>query len=428
MKHTSPKLLTALIAGTVAGSASAAGFQILEQNASGIGNAYAGSAAVAENASTIFFNPAGMTELKDREVSLGLTAVQPSFKFQDKGSSVGTLGAAGNGGDAGQLGWVPNAYLSWALSKQWYVGIGVSAPFGLRTEYETPWKGSAQSNKFDITTYNVNPSIAWKLNDTASLGAGLNWQKLKAEYLRRVATVAVVPPGLPGNTPLSLNLDDEAWGWNVGGLFRLAPATKLGLSYRSKIHYTVAGTIAGGSASPVVNAAVSSNASASLTMPDVFIASLAHQLNDRWELLGDISWTGWSSIPKLDIIRTSGAQAGTVAQTLDTDFRSTWRVALGGNYKMNDAWKLKLGVAYDQTPVKDASTRLASLPDNDRIWFSAGAQWKASQNSTLDFGLAYLYLKDADIDNNQSAAGRGRLTGTYNDSGWVAGVQYSTSF
>jgi long-chain fatty acid transport protein len=225
-----------------------------------------------------------------------------------------------------------------------------------------------------------------------------------------------------------MKLDDTAWGWNLGGLFKLAPTTKLGVSYRSKIRYSATGTITGNSASPAVNAAVSSNASASVTLPDTFIASLAHQLNDRVELLGDISWTGWSSIPKLDIVRTSGAQAGTVAQTLDTDFRDTWRLAVGSNYKMNDVWKLKFGIAYDQTPVKGASTRLTSLPDNDRIWLSTGAQWKVSSNSTLDFGLAYLYLRDADIDNDQTAAGRGRVRGTYEDSGWIMGAQYSFSF
>jgi long-chain fatty acid transport protein len=422
------KLLPALIATAFAGSASAAGFQLLEQTASGIGNAYAGSAAVAENASTIFYNPAGMTQLKDHEASFGLTAIKPSFKFHNNGSTSGTLAGAGDGGDAGQWGWVPNGYLSWALNKDLYVGIGLGAPFGLMTDYDSPWKGSAQSNKFDVKTYNINPSVAWKVNDTVSVGAGLNWQRLTAEYQRQLAIVPTVPPGLPGNTPLTLKVDDNAWGWNAGALFHLTPVTKLGLSYRSKINYSATGQITGGSPSPVVNGAVGANVKASISMPDTFIASLSHQLTDRWEVLGDISWTGWSSIPKIDIVRTSGAAAGTVAQTLNTDFRDTWRFALGGTYKINDAWKWKVGIAYDETPVKGASTRLASLPDNDRIWLSTGAQWKVSQNSTLDFGLTYLYLKDADINNNQLTSGQGTLNGTYKDSGWLAGLQYSVSF
>ena len=422
------QLLPALIVGTFASNASASGFQLLEQNASGIGNAYAGSAAVSENASIIFYNPAGMTQLKDRELTLGVTAIKPSFQFHNNGSSVGTLGTTSDGGDAGSWGFVPNFYLSWKLNEKLYAGIGIGAPFGLMTEYESPWKGSAQSNKFDIKTYNVNPSIAWKVNEDFSIGAGLNWQKLEAEYQRQVAVVAVLPPGIPGDTPLKLGLDDDAWGWNAGALIKLTPVTKLGLSYRSKTEYNTTGVLAGSSANSAVNAAISGTVKADVDFPDTFIASLSHQLNDRWELLGDFSWTGWSSIPKIDVIRTSGAQAGTVAQTLDTEFRDTVRVALGTNYKYSDAWKLKFGVAFDQSPVRGASTRLTSLPDNDRIWFSAGAQWKVSQSSALDLGLTYLYLKDADINNNQTAQGRGTVTGTYKDSGWITGVQYSYNF
>jgi long-chain fatty acid transport protein len=163
-------------------------------------------------------------------------------------------------------------------------------------------------------------------------------------------------------------------------------------------------------------------------MPDTFIMSVAQQLSDRWQMLGDVSWTGWSSIPKVDIMRASGAQSGTVAQVLDTDFRDTWRVALGTTYKLNDAMKLKFGMAYDQTPVKGASTRLTSLPDNNRTWFSAGAQWIPSKGSALDLGVTYIYLKDADINNNQALSGRGSVVGTYSDSVWILGGQYSMAF
>jgi long-chain fatty acid transport protein len=167
-------------------------------------------------------------------------------------------------------------------------------------------------------------------------------------------------------------------------------------------------------------------------MPDTFTASVTQKLNDKWEMLGDVSWTGWSSIPKVDILRTSGPRSlnpATVnAQTLETDFRDTWRVALGANYAVNDAWKLRFGVAYDQSPVKGPSTRLTSLPDNDRIWFSTGAQWLPSKNSKVDFGLTYIYVKDDSINNDQSAYGRGIVKGDYEGDIWVLGAQYSMSF
>lgn len=414
------KLLPLLLLGLYSSHAAAAGFQLLEQNASGLGNAYAGSAAATENASTIFYNPAGMTQLTAREFSAGVTAVGTSFKFSDNGSSVGLLAGSGNGGDAGSWGFIPNGYASWALNKDWYVGVGFGAPFGLKTEYDSPWLGAAQSTSFDVKTYNINPSVAFRVNERVSVGAGLNWQRLTAEYVRLLAV------NTPTNvaSPLRLKLNDDSWGWNVGALFTLAPATKLGASYRSKVNYDLTGDIQVNGPSAPTNAALSSDAKASLKLPDVFILSGSQQLSDKWQLLGDVSWTGWSSIPKLDVLRASGA----LAQTLDTDFRDAWRVALGANYQYSNALKLKFGIAYDQTPVKGEATRLVSLPDNDRTWFSFGTQWVPGRGSAVDFGIAYLHIPSVGIDNNQTVSGRGRVTGTYNNSAWILGLQYSRAF
>lgn len=425
-KTITPRLIPALIAIAFSGSAAAAGFQLLEQNSSGLGNAYAGSAAVADNASTIFFNPAGMTQLQKIEVSGGLTAVGTSFKFSDQGSSAGAFNGTGNGGDGGGWGFIPNGYLSWGLTKDLYVGVGVGAPFGLKTEYDERWVGAAQSREFDVKTYNINPSIAYRVNNFVSLGAGLNLQRLEATYKRATAINA------NGSiSPLKLTLDDDSWGWNIGALFNLSPKTKLGISYRSEVEYKTNGKIE----ITGLAAANSSDAKADITLPDVFVLSVTHKLSDRIELLGDVARTGWSSIPKVDVIRASatlsGLQIGSIAQTLDTDFKDTWRFALGANYKLNDEWMLKGGIAYDQTPVKGASTRLVSLPDNDRTWFSVGAQWKPSKTLTLDAGATYLYVKDASIDNNQGTVAaplRGRVTGTYEDSAWIFGAQASMSF
>jgi len=418
------KLLPALIISLLAGNASAAGFQLFEQTASGLGNSFAGSAAVAENASTIFFNPAGMTQLKDREFSTGLTAVGTSFKFSDKGSSVGFLTGTGTGSDGGGWGFIPNGYLSWALNKDLYVGVGVGAPFGLKTEYDNPWVGAAQSTMFDVKTYNINPSVAYRVNDSVSVGAGVSWQRLEAEYLRQVAVVSSVTSA----SPLALNLTGDSVGWNVGALFAVSPATKVGVSYRSKVKYDLSGDIKITGQSAALNASRSSNAKADLELPDMFILSGTHQLSDKVQLLGDVSWTGWSSIQKLDIIRTSGALMGQSAQTLDTEFRDSTRVAVGVNYQYRGDLKLKFGLAYDQTPVKGASTRLVSLPDNDRIWLSAGAQWTVGKAGVVDFGATYLLVNNSQIDNNQLADGRGRVTGDYSANALIVGVQYSRAF
>ena len=414
MARFSMKLIPAFMLVAFSGAASASGFQLLEQNASGIGNAFAGSAAVAENASTVYYNPAGMTQLQDHEISAGIAAVGPSFKFHNNGSSVGALGTAGDGGDAGGWAALPNGYASWALNKDLYLGVGVGAPFGLKTEYDAPWIGAAHSTSFEIKTININPSIAYRVNDKVSLGFGVNWQKIEAEYVRQVG--ASVP------LTSTMNLDDSAWGWNAGALFTLSPAMKVGISYRSEVKYNTEGDVK-------LSNGARFDSEADLTVPGTFIMSVTQKRNDKWDMLGDVSWTGWSSIPKVDIMNATTGSA-TPLQTLDTNFRDAWRVALGSNYTLNDAWKLKFGVAYDQTPVQGASTRLTALPDNDRVWFSFGTQWTPSKASRFDLGVSYIYVQDSKINNDQSSAvpSRGRVTGEYEGDIWVLGGQYSQAF
>jgi long-chain fatty acid transport protein len=427
MKRFPPtQLVTALLLALSSGYAAASGFQLLEENASGLGNAYAGSAAVAENASTIFYNPAGMTQLKDREISLGMAAIGPSFKFSNGGSNTFALNNAGNGGDAGGWSYVPNAYLSWALNKDLYVGVGFSVPFGLETKYSSPWLGSAQADSFSVETTNLNPSIAYRVSDTVSIGGGVSWQHLDAKYKRAAAVVAAgpFPASVTSASEVTATLSGDAWGWNVGGLFTVSPATKVGVSYRSTVSFDTTGSLNVTGPNATFNTLQSSGAKASLKLPDTAVVSLTHQLNDRWQLLGDLSWTGWSSIPKLDLMRASG----TLAQNLNTDFQDVWRVAAGANYQYRPDLKLKFGVAYDQTPVKGAATRMVSLPDSDRTQIATGAQWTLSGGSTLDVGVSYLSFADNTINNNQTALGRGQVKGNYSGSAWILGVQYSVPF
>ena len=429
-KNITPRLIPALLAIAFSGAASASGFQLLEQNASGLGNAYAGSAASAENASVQFYNPAAMTQLAGRNVSLGLVLVNTSFELDNQGSSTGVFTGAGNGGDAGGLGVLPNAYLSWQVAPDWFVGLGIGAPFGLKTEYNTPWVGSAHSNSFDIKTFNINPSVAWRASEWISLGAGVSWQKMEATYKKLTAAGPVPIPGV-GVAPLylfntELDADDTSWNWNAGVLLTPAEKTKIGLSYRSTTKYTLSGDLSTSGPSPVLARALSSSAEAEIKLPDTFIFSLSQGLGDKWELLGDISWTGWSSVPYVNIVATSGANSGRTVQTLGTKFKDTWRFAVGANYKLNEQVKLRTGIAYDNTPVPDAQHRLASLPDNDRTWLSVGAQYKPTKDMALDVGFAYLFVKDADIQ-NRTATG-GLVQGTYSDSAWILGGQYSMGF
>jgi long-chain fatty acid transport protein len=425
-----PKMIVRAVIAAIAvmgvGQAMASGFQLLEQNASGLGNAYAGSAAVSENASTIFFNPAGMTQLQAAEISLGVNAVRPSFKFSNGNSANPPAATGSNGGDAGSWSAIPNFYTSAALNKDWYVGLGIGSPFGLKTEYDSDWAGRFQSTKFEIKTLNINPSLAYRVNDKLSLGGGLDWQRFDATY-QRYAAVGVPPFGSAAlnaaaqNTLIQLKVKDDSFGWNIGALFKPSETMKIGMSYRSMIKYKLTGDLTSS------NQAIAPNtgASASITMPDTFVTSVAQKLDDKWEMLGDISWTGWHKIQDVDISRTTSS---TPVQTLNARFRNTWRAALGANYQLNDAWKIKTGVAYDQSPVRSADLRLTSLPDNNRVWFSAGTQWKPTKMTAVDVGASYLYIKKTPIHNDQTTSGRGLVDGTYKGSVLIFGAQYSQAF
>jgi long-chain fatty acid transport protein len=396
MNQMTLRVLPAILLVAFSAKASAAAFQLWEQNASGLATAYAGSAAVADNASTVFFNPAGMTQLGGFQFSAGVAAVKPNFEFNNQGSN----GVGGNGGNAGSLAAVPNGYVSLQLTPQFYLGFGISAPFGLATEYEDAnWVGRVQAIKSEITTVNYNPSLAYQINDKVSLGLGINYQTIDAEM------TSATPVGT-----YRVKGDDAAWGWNAGALFTLSPAMRVGVSYRSAMDYTLDGTRSVG--------ANSSPAKADIKLPDTFILSVWQQVSDRWEAMGDLSYTHWSTLDKLSIRHATGTDVETF------NYDDSWRFAWGAAYKASDALKVKFGIAYDRTPVSD-SNRSARVPDNDRIWFSIGGQYSAGKMGRFDLGYAYLYVKDANI--NQSV-GLSNLRGSYDNSGHVLGLQYSVGF
>jgi long-chain fatty acid transport protein len=156
--------------------------------------------------------------------------------------------------------------------------------------------------------------------------------------------------------------------------------------------------------------------------------SLVHTLNDKVKLLADATWTHWSRIQQLPLVRSSGTQSGATLDTLTFAFKNTWRVSVGANYKLANAWTLKAGAAYDQSPVPSAEARTVRLPDSDRYWLTFGARWQPSRSSMLDLGYAFIKVKDADINNNQNAAGRGTVTGSYEATVNVFGAQYQHTF
>lgn len=412
--------------GCASGAASAAGFALIEQSGSGMGNAYAGAAASAEDASTIFFNPAGMTKLQGMQFTAGGHLIDLSAEFHNNGSSnplaLGNPGG-GNGGDAGDLAVVPNFYFTMPIGDQLHFGVGVGTPFGLATEYEDNWIGRFQGIKSELITVNINPSLAFKVSESFSIGFGINYQLIDAEL-----TNAVVTGGGEGRA--KLEADDDSWGWNAGVLFEPMAGTRIGFAYRSVIDYTLEGTASATLVS--TGAQVANNPiHADVTMPDTFSLSLVQALGDRWELLGDVTFTRWSEINTINVVNSNN---GSLQDQLVLDFDDTWRYSVGVNYKLDESWKLRGGVAVDESPVKGATSRTVRLPDSDRTWVSVGAQVKIKETGKLDFGYSHLFVKDADINSTRDqlgvplGAGRSQVVGSYEASVDLFSVTYSMAF
>ena len=407
MSHRFNRLAASLALAACANHAHAAGFALIEQNASGLGNAYAGQAAVAADASTIFFNPAGMTYLPDRQVVVAGHLIRPEAEFS--GTVSPDIGG-GNGGDAGGWALVPNAYFALRLTPDVHVGLGLNSPFGLKTEYDPEWVGRYQAIKSEVKTINLNPSVALKLSDTLSLGAGLNIQWIEAVLTHR-QPLGAPPAPVP---LLKIKGDDYGWGYNLGALWQATPATRIGLAYRSEVDYTLDGTSSTSDPSVVpLNGPVT----AEVTMPDSASLSVFHKLSSRWDLLADVTWTGWSDFDDLPI-------QGTVNKTTPENWENILRYSLGATWHMSEKVSLRGGVAYDEAPVSDID-RTPRIPDGARTWIAVGGQYRLSRKSAIDVGYAHLFIRDAAIDKAENGV---TLAGSYEASVDILSAQLTLGF
>lgn len=450
MVRTSKTVLSLAVAGIFAGSASqayASAFALIEQNASGLGNAYAGAAAAAEDASTIYYNPAGMSLLKGpTNLSIGFAYINVSSKFTDGGGSLpsGTALAGinpaaarplgGTGGEAGGPALVPNFYVVGDIAPNWKFGLGVGVPFGLKTEYEGDWLGRFQAVKSELTTLNINPSLSWKVNDTLSLGGGVSYQMLDAElssnanyvaaaFAAAGAGAAAAVPAANAEGRVKITGTDGAWGWNLGAMFQATEGTRIGVAYRSAIKYHVTGPATFDNA-PALLGNLNTSVSLDIKMPDSASVALQQKLGSNWLLLADVTWTGWSKIQNLTVMRTNGTQLTSTPE----NFKDTYRYGVGVTYRHSDAWSFKAGAAVDQTPVNDTD-RTPRLPDQDRTWLSFGAKYGISSDAALDIGYAHLFVKDASINQNGgNTTANGLIQGSYKASIDILGVQFAYRF
>ena len=423
------KILFSFVILTTPAISQAAGFGLAEVGGSGLGNAFAGGAAVAEDASSIYTNPASMTYIQGTQAVGALHLIKPNAEFNNQGSVAGTFRPlGGEGGNAGDLTFVPNMYFKTEINDNIDIGIGVNAPFGLKTEYDKNWLGRFQGIKSELKTININPALAFKVNDQLSLGFGVSAMYIKAELTSSVN----VGPG-PIERSTKVEGDDWGFGFNLGAIYQATADTRFGISYRSKVKQKLEGESKSDltALNPIPTRTLNTDVSAKVDLPENISISAFSHLNDKWDLMGDVTWTRWSQFEELRIIRENGTNS-TLTVTPE-NWSNTVRYSVGANYHYNDAVILRAGLAYDEEAISERF-RTVRIPGNDRKWLALGAAWQATPSTKLDVGYAHLFVSDTKIDDNQtvpvppSPVGRGRVKGEYDASVDILSMQVTHNF
>ncbi len=434
--------LSALL--TVSGTAAAGGFQVFEQSVKGLGQAYSGSAASSDDAATVFFNPAGMTQLPGTQIQGAAYVIFTQAAFVNEGSMTATgPPLTGSTGDGGITATVWNGYVTHALTDRIFVGFGANTPFGLKTEYPRTWVGRYHAIESDFRTLNLSPVAALRLHECLSIGFGLDVQYADVLLSNAIDFGALLAPtGLtaPGSADGLQEIEADGWGlgFNLGLLFMPQENTRVGVSFRSGIdlklegeakfkrNATVDRALAAGGRSSLFR---DTGAQANVTLPGTLSFGAYHRLNSRWAVLAGLSWTQWSTLE--DDIGIRFDNPDQPDQALPLNYKDAVRYSLGAHYYASERLTLRSGIAYDETPVRDATSRSARLPDADRFWLAVGLTYSATKNLFIDFSYAHLFIDDGEIESPLPSAVpqlQSRLIGRFENAADLMGVQIGWRF
>lgn len=484
--------LSIMTMGALAGAsltAHASGYHFGTQSVSAQATANA-SAAEAADATTLFYNPAGMTRLKGTNFSGALNLVAPSVKYNNASASYPTQpyaaqplpngatvpaglnrAAAISGSTSGKLTddllAVPHMYLTHQLNDRVTVGVGVYVPFASSTEYQRDSVLRYNVNQTSLTTIDINPTVAFKLNDQHSLAVGVIAQHAEAS-LRQYANFggsanpalnSLIPGvgGGHGNSDGYADVEGKDWGFgfNLGWMWEIDPTARVGVSYRSAIKHSLKGTadwttpatLAGQAAAS--RGYIDSDVRVDIKTPEFLSVHGFKQLDSKWAVMGDVTWTRHSRFDSLSINYSQPKSAPYSASnfagqttdktTLVPAWKDSWKVAVGATYQYSTPLQLRFGVAYDQSPVPDEEHRLSTMPDNDRIWLSFGGKYDLNKNSSINAAYSYIHIKNSKAKVNGycggATAGAVNCVSSYTNGqadykshAHILGVQYNYQF
>ncbi|GFM52195.1 membrane protein [Pseudomonas cichorii] len=398
----------------------AGGFARTEQSVSGMGIGQAGRASAAEDASTVYGNPAGMARLEGQQITAGAVFIDASTDI----SHVSGRSSGSNDGDMVPFSSVPFGFYTWKLDEHWAFGFGAYAPFGLSTDYESGFQGRMFASKSDIKVVTLQPTVSYAFNDRLSIGFGPTLNRI-AGSLESDITLS---PAL-ADTAVKVKGEDTALGFNAGVLFDATDTTRVGLTYHSRVDYKLDchTQVATGAGTPsLLLASNRYDCTLKVTTPESYDFSVTQELNDAWKLYASATWTGWSSLQDLSLRNQpiSAAQGGSLASALTgsiqegLNWHDTWAYAIGTDYRLNPQWVLRTGLMFDQSPTSNTN-RSPRTPTGDRRIFSMGVGYDVTPQLTID--LAYSYLREESVDVSRANA-QGSYSATYQSDASLFGV------
>ncbi|MER2529052.1 MAG: outer membrane protein transport protein [Candidatus Competibacter denitrificans] len=423
--------------------ATAAGLQISEQSVTSLGRAFAGGGLVNDDVSAAYYNPADLMLDQGNQVQMGMTFIGIGMKANNAGSSVRLPGnlnavltrtgtvpvfvttpAVGRADDGGTDSLVPNSFYATNLNDRMRFGLSITAPFAVSTNYGRNWVGRYHAVESELLTVDINPSLAYRINEHFSVGAGVSAQYAKARLTQALFNPlsAFVKDGYA-----EVEADGWGFGYNLGALYELDPNTRFSLSYRSRIKHSVEGerTISDYIASR--NGVLPGKAD--VTLPDWIGLAAYRRLDDRWAVMSSIRWTNWSLFDKLQTDFSDGTKSVT-----PENWQDSWAFSIGASYDYSPEWTFRAGYVYEQTPVPSAQYRTPRIPDNDRNAFALGFSYHPDRWLSVDFGYMYIAFKKAHTENTIDLipTSPGLITDTlrldYDGTGHLIGLQASYRF
>lgn len=385
-----------------ASAAHAAGFMLTEQSAGALGRAYAGAGVDGTDISGVYYNPATMTLHPGTQIQAGFVAVGLDLAFEGVDNQTGTNRITENGQYNTQA--IPHGYISHQLNDSMWVGLAMTVPFGMGTEYDDNWDWGNRGISAEVLTFDFNPNVAWKVSDKLSLGAGMSIQYAAADLKMR-DKVAIGSLTDIGDINGEVDADSWAWGFNLGLMWSPLDNVRFGLSYRSKINHHADGDFTldnfvpgkdAGNADKILQGMQGllgnpQNATATLSTPAWLMATAAWDVNDLLSLYATFRWTDWSSFDTLDIKSSALDMTHHGVKTVENHWQDTYLVSVGADLRFTNWWTFRAGIGYETSAVDDPKYRTAIIPDADRLWLALGSSFKATENMQIDVSAAWLH-------------------------------------